>query len=151
MSVLQFAIASIVDANTNYLNGSGSSHDQIRNYQATMLEGRKIRAKSLIAIVDAARRRLAAAVASYRIRAKRGEEVNQLLSLSDRMLRDIGLERGDIVALQADLITFEQLGSKRSASNSATARNIQPTVPVDKDIQKQTAANQDCFAQVNCA
>jgi len=151
MSLLQFAIASIVDAQTSYLTGSSSSHDQIRNYQATMLEGRKIRAKSLFAIFEAARHRLAAAISSYRIRAKKREEVNQLLSLSDRMLRDIGLERGDIAALQADLITFEQLGSIRSASHRTVAQGIQLTTPVDKSMQKQTAANQDCFTQVNCA
>jgi len=148
MKSLQFAIASIVDANTNYQHGA-TSNLLIRNYQASMLEGRKIRAKSLIAIFDSFRQRLAAAVARYRQHAEYRQQVNQVLNLSDRMLSDIGLERGDLASLRAGLVTLEQLGRKRSASNRLVSQDIQSTV--DKDTRARPASNQDCFAQVNCA
>jgi uncharacterized protein YjiS (DUF1127 family) len=149
MKSLQFAIASIVDANTNYQFGASSSSDPIGNYQASMLEGRKIRAKSLIAIFDSIRQRLGAAVARYRQRAEYRQQVNQLLNLSDRILSDIGLERGDLASLQAGLVTLEQLGGKRSTKHHLASQNIQPKV--DKETQTRLAANQDRFAQVNCA
>ncbi len=149
MRSLQFAIASIVDANTSNRPATGSSSDQIRHYQANMLEARKIRAKTLIAIFDSLRQRLAAAVARYRQRAQNRQQVNQLLNLSDRILSDIGLQRGDLVALQAGLITLEQLGRNRSTGHRPASRHIQSTV--DKDTQARQASNQDCLAQVNCA
>ncbi len=149
MRSLQFAIASIVDANTSNRPATGSSSDQIRHYQASMLEARKIRAKTLIAIFDSLRQRLAAAVARYRQRAQDRQQVNQLLNLSDRLLSDIGLDRGDLASLQAGLITLEELGRNRSTSHRLASRHIQSTV--DKDTQAQQASNQGCFAQVNCA
>jgi uncharacterized protein YjiS (DUF1127 family) len=149
MKSLQFAIASIVDANTNYQFGASSSSDPIGNYQASMLEGRKIRAKSLIALLSSFRQRLAAAVARYRQHAEYRQQVNQVLNLSDRMLSDIGLERGDLASLRAGLVTLEQLGQKRSSSHRLASQEIQPKV--DKETQARLAANQDRFAQVNCA
>lgn len=141
MKSLQFAIASIVDANTSHQFGSSFSSDPIDNYQASMLEGRKIRAKSLIAIFDSLRQRLSAAVARYRQRAEYRQHVRQLLNLSDRMLSDIGLERGDLAALRAGLVTLEQLGRKRSSSHRLASQEKQSRV--DKETQARLAANQD--------
>ena len=149
MSLLQFAIASIVDANTNHQFGASSSSDQIRHYQASMHEGRKIRAKSLIAILDSIKHRIATAVEGYHQRAEYHQQVNQLLDLNDSMLSDIGLERGDLASLRAGLITLEQLGQKRSTGHHLAAREIQSTV--DKQTRARLASNQDRFAQVNCA
>ena len=97
MNYLQFAIASIVDANTgNGLVHGGSKID----YAAAASHGHEIRSKSIVALLGQVKLRLSSAIAAIRERQAQKRNVHRLAGLNDHILEDIGLSRGDVIALQ---------------------------------------------------
>ena len=108
-----FAIASIVDANTRF----GPSHGGGKiDYRAAEQHERAIRAKSIIALFAAIKQRIGVAVEAYRVRVQAPRDLQTLLNLSDRMLKDIGLHRGDLESVQYGAVTLKQLDAERKAS-----------------------------------
>ncbi len=148
MKHFSFAIASIVDANT----GFGFSHGGGKiDYRAAERHGRAIRAKSIIALVGAIKQRIGVAVEAYRVRGRARRDLHQLLNLSDRMLKDIGLTRGDLASVQDGVVTLKQLDAERKASRQVAGQHVTTSTRVEKVNQAQEAVNQELYAEAKCA
>jgi uncharacterized protein YjiS (DUF1127 family) len=149
MNTFQFAIASIVDANT----GNGLVHNGGKiDYAAAASRGNRIRAKTIITLFGLASRRLSKAIASIRERRAEKRRISQLARLNDHILEDIGISRGDVVALRLGQIDFEQLETRRDQNRSAAAR-LQPvatTRGIDNRVRRD-AFNEAVFAKARCA
>lgn len=106
MNTIRFAIASIVDANTGYRQlHSGERID----YGFIEREGPASRSRSLRAVFGMLKHRITGLVERAREQAARRRQLKLLAALSDRSLRDIGLHRGDIYALESGQISLEDL------------------------------------------
>ncbi|MDJ0776413.1 MAG: DUF1127 domain-containing protein [Gammaproteobacteria bacterium] len=106
MNTIHFAIASIVDANTGYRRLHSAEHI---DYGLVEREGPATRSHSLRAIFGLLRNKIAGLIERGREQAARRRQLNQLAALSDRSLRDIGLHRGDIYALESGQISLVDL------------------------------------------
>jgi uncharacterized protein YjiS (DUF1127 family) len=148
MKLLQFGVASIVDANT----GNGLVHNNGRiDYAAAAQHGRSIRAKSIIALYSLIKEKLGNSISSYRDRARRHRQLVDLAQLDEHLLKDIGLSRGDVIAVELGQITLEQLDAQRR-------NNFQNELPalttVDKMGQQSLqldAVNQAVYDEAKCA
>ena len=148
MKHFSFAIASIVDANT----GFGFSHGGRKiDYRAAERHGRAIRAKSIIALFGAIKQRIGVAVEAYRVRGRARRDLHRLQNLSDRMLKDIGLTRGDLASVQYGVVTLKQLEAERKASRQVTDQHVTTSIRVEKVNQAQEAVNQELYAEAKCA
>jgi uncharacterized protein YjiS (DUF1127 family) len=148
MKSLQFAVASIVDANT----GQGLAHNGGRiDYAAAAQHGRTIRAKSIIALYRLIKAQLGKAFSNYRERAARRRQLADLAQLDDRLLKDIGLSRGDMIAVELGQVTLQQL----DAPHRNDYRNELPDLTTASQIGEQTlkldAVNQAVYAEAKCA
>lgn len=111
MKHLQLAIASIVDANTGHGLVRGSKTD----YRQVELRARLIRSKTVHALLGAISGTIRNAVAEYRETARQRKAVADLSNLSDHYLEDIGLTRGDIIAVKLGQASLEELNADRRA------------------------------------
>ncbi len=111
MNHFQLAIASIVDANT----GQGLVRDSKTDYQQEELRARMIRSKSVHALFGTIARTIRNAVAEYREAARQRKAVADLSNLSDHYLEDIGLTRGDVIAVKLGQASLEELNADRRA------------------------------------
>ena len=148
MNYFQFAIASIVDANT----GHGLLHNTDRiDFAAAANHGREIRAKSIVALLGQAKSRLSKAIASIRDHQVQRRNLHHLARLNDHILEDIGISRGDVIALQMGQLNLRQLEARRAENGSTNG--LQPvaiTRSVGKTIRRN-AINEAVFAKVKCA
>ena len=148
MKHFPFAIASIVDANT----GFGLSHGGGKiDHRTAEQHGRAIRAKSIIALFAAIKQRIGVAVEACRVRVQARRDLQTLLNLSDRMLKDIGLPRGDLASVQYGAVTLKQLDAERKASRQVTDQHVTTSIRVEKVNQAQEAVNQELYAEAKCA
>jgi uncharacterized protein YjiS (DUF1127 family) len=148
MKSLQFAVASIVDANT----GQGLAHNGGRiDYAAAAQHGRTIRAKSIIALYRLIKAQLGKAFSNYQERAAQRRQLADLAQLDDRLLKDIGLSRGDMIAVELGQVTLQQL----DAQHRNDYRNELPDLTTASQIGEQTlkldAVNQAVYAEAKCA
>jgi len=148
MNYFHFAIASIVDANT----GHGLLHKTGRtDYAAAAQHGRKIRAKSIVTLFGQVKNRLSTAIASIRDHRVQRSDLHHLARLNDHILEDIGISRGDVIALQMGQLDLRELEARRaenhspkSAQPAAITRCVGKTIP-------DNAINEAIFARVKCA
>jgi len=148
MKLFEFAIASIVDANTGHgLEGKNLSVD----YASEIHRGREIRSKSVLALFASIKHRIGQVISNYRVRAYNRRAINVISNLSDRLLKDIGIERYEIAQVRAGLITLEELDASRRSSQIDTVQVLHSSGLVDKDIRKLEAINQDSYAQARWA
>ena len=147
MKLLQFAVASIVDANTGYGFVQGAGND----YSAAEKHGRSIRARSVIALLVQIRERIAGAVASYRAHAAQKRQLAILANLNDHALKDIGLSRGDITAVELGQLTFAKLEAERRINQSAMASSDAALAPIDLTDSATRAVNEAIFTRAKCA
>jgi uncharacterized protein YjiS (DUF1127 family) len=148
MNHLHFAIASIVDANTGH--GLVHNTDKI-DYAAAANHGREIRAKSIVALLGQVKRRLSKAIAAIRERHTQKRYLAHLSGLNDHILEDIGISRGDVIALQMGQLDLRQLEARRAENHSAT--DLLPaaiTRSVGSTIGRN-AFNEAVFAKAKCA
>jgi len=148
MSLIQFAVASIVDANSGY----GFVHDGDRiDYAAAAQRGRTIRAKSIIALYSLIKDKLGNVISNYRERTQKRRQLVDLAQLDDRLLKDIGLSRGDMIAVELGQVTLQQLDAQRHNDY----RNELPDLTTASQIGEQTlkldAANEAVYAGAKCA
>lgn len=148
MKSLQFAVASIVDANT----GHGLAHNGGRiDYAAAARNGRAIRGKSIIALYRLIKAQLGKAFSNYQERAAQRRQLADLAQLDNRLLKDIGLSRGDVIAVELGQVTLQQLDAQRRNDY----RNELPDLTTASQIGEQTlkldAVNQAVYAEVKCA
>ncbi len=148
MKLFEFAIASIVDANTGHgLEGKKLSVD----YSAAIHTGREIRAKSVLAWFASIKHRIGQVISNYRVRAYNRRAINAFSNLSDRLLRDIGIERYELAQLRAGLITLEELGASRRPSQVDNVQALQSPVRIDKEVRKLGAVNLESYVLARCA
>jgi uncharacterized protein YjiS (DUF1127 family) len=148
MKSIQFAIASIVDANTGH--GLPQNTREI-DYQAVSHRAHVIRSRSFThslgrigkAMVDGLKAR-------YKSREQR-RSINSLSRLNDHMLDDIGLVRGDIMAAQAGQISLAQLEAQRIIGKGNTRLHSRGTTGVALNLVTTSAANEALYAEVKCA
>lgn len=147
MKAFHYAIASIVDANTSF----GLHRDaSVSGYRAAEQHGREIRAKSTINLLASIGRGLAAIPAALRTYNERKRKIREISALTDRQLDDIGLSRGDIVALQYGMIDLTELESLR-IENLGSKRVQLPRAASARHEAPRHAVNEAVFARAKCA
>jgi len=148
MKVVEFAIASIVDANTGYgLEGKNLSVD----YSSATHTAHEIRAKTILALFASIKHRIGQVISNYHVRANNRRAINELSNLSDRLLKDIGIERYDIAQLRAGYTTLEELEASRRPDKVDIVQALQSPVRIDKEVRKLGAENQDSCVLTRCA
>ncbi len=148
MKLFEFAIASIVDANTGHgLEGKNLSVD----YASEIHRGGEIRSKSVLALFASIKHRIGQVISNYRVSAYNRRAINVISNLSDRLLKDIGIERYEIAQVRAGLTTLEELDASRRSSQIDTVQVLHSSGLVDKEIRKLDAINQDSYAQARWA
>ena len=145
MKLFELAIASIVDAHG--LEGKNLSV----NYSAAIHAGREIRAKSVLPWFASIKHRIGQVISNYHVRANNRRAINELSNLSDRELKDIGIERYDIAQLRAGYTTLEELEASRRPDKVDIVQALQSPVRIDKEVRKLGAVNQDSYVLARCA
>ena len=148
MKMFQFAIASIVDANT----GNGLVHGAARHdYGSLEKRGRRIRSRSVIDLARVIKNRIADFVERQRINAQQRRDLNRLLELNDHLLDDIGLQRSDLYQVQAGAVRLEEL----VAGYRSQRRREQTPVKVSAETEipgaVPDAINEQFYEQRKCA
>lgn len=148
MSSFQFAIASIVDANTGngLLHGSAS-----RDYASAERHGRKIRSKSIAALFATVKSSLVAGIDSYRTAIKQRRDLRILMSLNDHLLEDIGIHRGDLHSVELGISSLDELSPRNLSSNGESPAKLNETKPTKAVNQELDAINEQFFEQRKCA
>jgi uncharacterized protein YjiS (DUF1127 family) len=148
MKLFQFAVASIVDANT----GNGLVHTGGRiDYAAAEHRGRTIRAKTVAAVLSLIKGQISNAISTYKVRARQRRGLSQLSRLDNRLLKDIGLTRGDLIAVELGHATLEDLAPQHRAGNVVEALNlIVPNQMNEQDLDID-AVNETYYVEQKCA
>ena len=147
MKHIQLAIASIVDANT----GSGLVHGGGGVYREHELHSRAIRSNSVHALLGAIGSLLRDAVAGYRERRQQRKAVEALSQLNDHYLEDIGLTRGDIIAVRLGQTSLEELDTDRRARLAVAPLEAVATDEIDTATRKSSAVNEAEFVEAKCS
>lgn len=144
MKLIHFAVASIIDANTGYrlTSAGGGNH-----YAAAEQHAREIRAKTVATLITKIKARLSNTVSTYRAHALQRRGLAELSRLDDRLLRDIGLTRGDLVAVERGHTDFDELATQRRAENIDQTLNLASHEPV----LEFEAANEADYGAQKCA
>ncbi len=145
MKLFEFAIASIVDAHG--LEGKNLRED----YTAASPTAHEIRATTIIAWYASIKHRRGQVISNYHVRANNRRAINEISNLSDRLLKDIGIERYELASVRAGLTTLEELIASRRSGQVDNVQALQSPVRVDKEVRKLGAVNQDSYAQARCA
>jgi uncharacterized protein YjiS (DUF1127 family) len=95
--------------------------------------------------------RIGQVITNYRVRAYNRRAINEISNLSDRLLKDIGIERYELASVRAGLTTLEELDASRRSSQIDTVQVLHSSGLVDKEIRKLDAINQDSYAQARWA
>jgi len=148
MKLFEFAIASIVDASTGHgLEGKNVSVD----YTSAFRNAHEIRAKSLAAFFGSIKEQIGQVISNYRVRADNRRAINEISNRSDRLLKDIGIERYELAQLRAGLTTLEELDASRRPSQVDIVQALYSSALVDKEVRKLGAVNQDSYVLARCA
>ena len=143
MKLIQFAVASIVDANTG---GSYARHVDSIDTREAERNAHAIRARSIFAVGRAIRNAIGDALERRRDAAEKRRALNDLLALNDHHLADIGLHRGDLVAVKLGATTLETLSAEREARRNVKSAQLVARIGGDK-----AADNDEGLAAVQCA
>ena len=154
MKLFNFAIASIVDANT----GNGISRqfiDQSGSKESGHLQyGREIRAKSVLGVLAKIKSAVKQFVDDSREAARARRNNEAISQLSEHILKDIGLTFVEIQDLKSGQITLEGLNARRDQYRDQGARNLrllQSTKRVSSQVVDIDSANQAHFETAKCA
>lgn len=148
MKSLQYAVASIVDANT----GHGLTHNGGRiDYAAATQHGRTIRAKSIIALYRLIKAQLGKVISNYREGAAQRRQLVTLAQLDDHILKDIGLSRGDVIAVELGQLTLQQLDAQRRNDYRNESLDLITVDRIGEQTLKLDAVNQAVYAEAKCA
>jgi len=148
MKLLQFGVASIVDANT----GNGLPYNVGRiDYAAAAQHGRTIRAKSIIALYNLIKDKLGNAISSYRERALKRRQLAALTQLDDHLLKDIGLSRGDVFAVELGQVTLEQLDAQRRNDYQHELPGLTTVDQIGQQSLQLDAVNEAVYNEAKCA
>ena len=146
MKHFQFAIASIVDANTGHGLVQGGGAD----YRGQQLHSRAIRSRSVHALLTAIAERVRGTVTAYRDKLRQRRAIDDLAQLSDHYLDDIGLTQGDIAAVRLGQNSLEQLNADRRARLAAASLDHLETRRLDTRATAD-AVNEAVYLEAKCA
>ena len=148
MKLFTFAIASIVDANTGY----GLSADHRSNDIGTAdKRGSEIRSRSILDLFSAIKTRFEPFLDGYRARARERRDLADLMRLNDRMLRDIGIQRGDLLAVKMGGLSLQELHRRHEAERQARLEAIDDSIQITRVDIREEAANARRFENQKCA
>jgi uncharacterized protein YjiS (DUF1127 family) len=148
MKLLQFAVASIVDANT----GNGLAHNEGRiDYATAAQHARTIRSKSITALYSLFKDKLDNAFSSYRERALKQRQLADLAQLDDHLLKDIGLSRGDVFAVQLGQVTLEKLKAQRRSGSQDELPGLTTIDQFGQQSLQLDAVNEAVYSEAKCA
>ncbi len=153
MSLFNLAIASIVDANT----GNGINHNFIKQFASVTPEyeqrTREIRANSVMAVIGKIKASFKQYIEDSRARAQDRHGTEQVLQMSDHLLKDIGLTPADLHGLRSGQITLKKLSARRESNrNQAFAEQPgQSSSSVNGKLRGIQSANQEYFELKKCA
>ena len=147
MNTFQFAIASVVDANTG--QGLPKVAGQI-DYGVLTRHGREIRAKSLLEMLRTIGSRISSISARFTEYRRQRRAIRDLAALNDHLLEDMGFHRGDIIALQMGLVDLDELRERNeSRRHSPESTEIQVSRVMTGEFEQ--AVNEAVFARAKCA
>ena len=141
MNLFTFAISSIVDTNTGYL----SANKQFVDVDKAASHAREIRAESGNGVFTAIRSAIASLLERRQQHLQERRGLNALLRMNDHMLGDIGLTRGDLVAVEMGSITLQDLQAERRPTRQDDIIDFEPapaTAPLEVEDE---AANEPAF------
>lgn len=148
MKLFQYAVASIVDANT----GNGLPHyGNAPDYSVLEQRGREIRSRSITDLLAHVKTRLVTAVTDYRTGLKQRRDLRSLQRLNDHLLEDVGLTRADLYSVELGATSLAELNASRLSARSdrqLASNRLAGSEAVD---QKLEASNEALFVQQKCA
>jgi uncharacterized protein YjiS (DUF1127 family) len=154
MKLFNFAIASIVDANTGtgisrqFIDQSGSEDSGYLQY------GHEIRAKSVLGVLAKIKNAVRQFVNDSRAAARARRNNEEVLQLSENILKDIGLTFVDTQDLKSGQTTLEALNARRDQYRDQAARSnrlIRSTKRVSSRVVDIDSANQAHYEVAKCA
>jgi uncharacterized protein YjiS (DUF1127 family) len=147
MKPFHFAIASIVDANTGFGHYQGSERI---DYASAEQEAHSLRSRSFTRFLGRIGEGIAAGIARLRQYREYSRGVNRLAALSDHHLEDIGVSRGDVIALQMNQIDASELEARRIATRGKI--RVQLSKPHNQaNRNARHAVNDAIFVRAKCA
>ena len=148
MSLFTFAISSIVDANTGYgLSGTRQFFD----IETASSRDRGFVSNSVHGLIGRIKSAISNGIGSYQARAQERRDLAELQRMSDSMLRDIGLHRGDLIAVELGSVSLEQLQKERRGERDE-AQEIVNTVRLARAAGiEHDAANEASYQDRKCA
>lgn len=148
MNNFQFAIASIVDTNTGY--GLPKSRlDSGRG--STKTRARRSALRTFVDYLQRIRSGITVARIVLRRRRKLKQGMRQLSLLNERMLEDIGLTRGDVIAAQSGEIDQAQLEMRRIQNRDIKPAAMRSATAISSKKVEREAVNDAVFANRRCA
>lgn len=154
MNLLNFAVASIVDANT----GSGINRQFVEHLgskeSAYEKAGREIRAKSVLDLLSKIKSAFNQYIKDSRAAARARRDTEAVSQLSDHTLKDIGLTFVDIQDLKSGQITLEALNARRDQyRDQADSKNRLPQIStrISTRVLDIDSANQAQYETAKCA
>jgi hypothetical protein len=118
MKLFNFAIASIVDANTGnsvnrrFVEQFGSKNSSYEQF------GREIRAKSILGLGGKIKSALIQYIAGSKAKAQERRGVEEVSQMSANMLKDVGLTQHDADDLRLGLISLDTLNARRDQNRN---------------------------------
>ena len=150
MKLLNLAIASIVDANT----GNGLNRDFIDPFgsyhSAHQKRAHEIRSRSFLDLVAKIKNSVQRYFEDSKTKARNRQAIKDLRQLDDRFLKDIGLNRGDLYAVQLGTTSLEALNARRNPS-ADTHKPSQVPSNVGTGVRSIESANQELYEARKCA
>ncbi len=148
MKLFQYAVASIVDANT----GNGLLHySNAPDYSALERRGLEIRSRSITDLFARAKTGLVAAVTDYRTGLKQRRDLRSLQRLNDHLLEDVGLTRADLYSVELGATSLAELNANRLSARSDRQLESKRLAGSETVDQKREASNEALFEQRKCA
>ena len=148
MKLFQYAVASIVDANT----GNGLLHHaNAYDYGALEQRGREIRSRSITDLLALIKERLVAAIAVYRDGLKQRRDLRALQKLNDHLLQDMGLTRAELYSVELGATTLAELASRRAVASSDRQPGSDRLLRSEPVARELDASNEALFEQKKCA
>ncbi len=144
MNSFYFAVASIVDANTHYLDDRAA-------LEPALARAHQIRSQSLLDFIRQLKTALSERIASARAAAEDRRQLRDLKRLDDRQLRDIGLHRGDLSAIELGLIELQDLAREQREKNRRIVAVAEPLATTARSGPGIAAANDSGLQDTRCA
>ncbi len=150
MKLFNLAVASIVDANT----GNGLSRDFINQFgsdhSAHEQHAHEIRSRSFLDVVAKIKTSVQKYIEDSKAEARNRQAIKDLAQMDDRFLKDIGLSRDDLYAIDQGSTNLETLNARRNRY-ADTHKLSQPSVKVSTHVRSIGSANQALYETKKCA